>query len=418
MAKTFLKNKFFLFLASLFAGLGIIFLAIFTRHSKIITNLTNNYWVFTTVNQLAKITDIPFLVFNFKSHSLPRYQLQIDELEFLNLEASLPDPTQTSLVQSFATQIPATFTSDQGKSYSVKLKIRGNNATHWAYDKKSYRLTFPKDNHFKDLPSIDLIIPEDRGLVLEHLANFRAKKLGLLAPDSWFATVTINQNSPSLYFISEKLDQDFFERKNSSGTLFGENDDIDNWNQDIYESSEHWRAYPDKKKNPDWQHLDQLLSLINDPSTTSKKLLELLDLDSFLSWQAHSVLMNSLHQDQSHNNRLFFNHQLKKFILIPWDTGQREMVSQNLTDFTHPITDILLKNPEILEKRNQLLLSYLNSDKPTKDIEFIQKHLDQIYLPLLQDQQKFYPNLKYLNDIKNYRVWAKNHFTVLQDQLN
>lgn len=413
-----LKNKILVILASFLLGLILIFSAVRLRHTQLISSLTDNYWIFTTVNQLTKITDIPFLIYSFKSHLLPEYQLLVDELDLLSLESTLPDPSQTHLVQSFNQQTEATFIDNQGQSYQVKIKYRGNNATHWAYLKKSYRITFTKDNQFKDLKSIDLIIPEDRGLVLEHLANFRAKKLNLLAPNSWFATLSINQANPSLYYVTEKLDQDFFQRRNLTGTLFGEQDDINNWNQNIFEGVQYWRAYPDKKKNPDWQYLNQLLELLNDPNTTTDQILQLLDLDSFLNWQIHSVLMGSLHQDQSHNNRLFFNHQLEKFQLIPWDTGQREMVSSNLTDFIHPITNLLLKDPDILAKRNQLLLDYLSSSYPVQDIEFVNNSLDQIYISILQDNLKFYPNLKYLKDIKNYRRWTEQHLIKLKNQLN
>jgi hypothetical protein len=419
LVKNSKTKKSFIFIVSLLILAGTIASLVSFRHHQFITKLTDNYWVFTTINQIAKITDIPYLGYRLKTHQLPQYQVLVSELELLSLESSLPNPQQTHLIQKHDQEISATFIDDQGTPYQVKLKYRGNSAVHWAFPKKSYRIIFTNESPFKNLTSIDLIIPEDRGLIFEHLANYRAEKLGLLAPQSWFGTVSINHHNPSLYYLSEQLNQSFLDQRNLKGTLFGEKDDINNWNQNIYQNSDRWQTSSNLKKNPDYKYLDQLLSLIDDQSSTSEQVLQLLDLDNFLNWQAHSVLMSSLHQDQSHNNRLFFNHQIQKFQLIPWDTGQREMVSEDLNSFHHPITDKLLLDPDILEKRNQILRNYLdNPIQVNQDTKFFNNSLKKIYTPLLQDDSKLHPNFKYLNDIKKYRQWLNSYFKKLRLQLN
>ncbi|MFH2062039.1 MAG: CotH kinase family protein, partial [Candidatus Beckwithbacteria bacterium] len=205
-------------------------------------------------------------------------------------------------------------------------------------------------------------------------------------------------------------------------TLFKEKDSTDNWNKSIFKDVQDWRAYPDNPDNPDnpdYQALEKLLLTLNTSESTSEDLLNLIDLDNFLSWQVHSILMASIHQDKSHNNNLFYNHQLNKFQFIPWDTGQRDMISIKLNKLYHPIVDFLLSDPTIIKKRDKLLTDYLlNSTYYQQDIDLFNQSINQIYIPLIQDKQKFYPNIKYIIDIKNYRNWINNYSTILKSQLD
>jgi len=388
------------------------------RTHPLITKLTDTHWGFVTINQVAKITDIPFFYYHFYSNSLPTYNLFIKGNDLDKLFQSIPNPQKTPIVAGFNTRVPAIFVSDLGNQYKVRLKYRGNTATHWAYNKKSFRLRFSDGKSFKNLNTIDLIIPEDRGLVLEHLANFRAKKLNLLAPVSWFANLKINQKSQGLYYLTERIDQDFILNRQLNGTLFGEKDDINNWNANIYQDENLWRTYPEDPHHPDFKYLKQLLELINDPSSTTQEILSLLDLDNFLAWQVHSLIMASHNQNQSHNNRLFYNHEIKKFQFIPWDTGQQQIDAFTLDQPYHPLVDRLLQDEIIKKKRDQLLLDYINNPQNlSEDKDFFQTALDSVYVPLIQDNQKFYPNLKYLLDINSYKDWIDQHFNNLVNQL-
>ena len=393
------------------------FLTFHFRSSSFITKLTDNPWIFTTLNQLAKVTDIPFSIYQFSSNQLPTYQLFVKGQDLEALKNALPDLNQTNLMVDF-NSVPATFLAANGISHKVNLKYRGNTSIHWAHPKKSLRLSFKNKADLNGLKAVDLIIPEDRGIVLEHLANFRAKKLGLLAPDSWFANLTINQKSQGLYYVTEKIDQNFINRRQLTGTLFGEKDDINNWSTPIYTSIERWRIYPEDPHHPDYKHLRELIDLINQPDTTTQELLTLIDLDNFLNWQVHSLLMASFAQEGFRNNRLFYNHRINKFQLIPWDTGSRHESYQDLDRLYNPLADRLLADLDIRTKRNKRLESYIsNPDNLTKDLDFFETSWNQIRIPLMQDNVKFYPNIKYLLDIKTYRSWLTKHFDNLLNQL-
>jgi len=413
-----MKKHIFLIILAAFLTFLLLGLVLFRFRSRpFITRLTDNYWVFTTINQLAKITDIPFAFYQFYPNKLSTYQLFIKGQDLEALQSQLPDVNQSNIAVDF-NQVPAGFITDAGKTLKTRVRYRGNTSVHWAYYKKSWRINLRGNDALNQLKSIDLIIPEDRGLVLEHLANYRAKKLGLLNPDSWFINLIINQKSQGVYYATEKIDENFILKRDLQGTLFGEKDDLDNWNTSIYSSISRWRTYPENPHHPDFKYLKQLINMVNNQNTTIEELLTLIDLDNFLSWQVHSLLMASFAQEDTRNNRLFYNYDLKKFQFIPWDTGSRHESSEDLGKSYHPIVDRLLADPNIKAKRNQLLKSYItNPQNLSDDLAFFNKSIDQLYSPLMQDNLKFYANIKYLMDIKNYRNWMLGHFDNLEAQL-
>ncbi len=388
------------------------------RNHPLLTQLTDNRLIFTSINQLAKITDIPFIFYHLYSNKLPGYQLLIKDNDLVNLQNLINQARKSNFTMVNFDQVPAVFISDTGETYNVKVRYRGNNDNHWNYPKKSWRVSLTGKDQINQLKSVDLIIPEDRGLILEHLANFRANKLNLLSPDSWFVNLYINQKSQGVYYATEKIDENFISRRNLAGTLFGEKDTINNWSAPIYSSIQFWRTYPEDENNPDFKYLEQLLNLINNPDTAAGELLNLIDLDNFLNWQVHGLLMGSFAQGTTRNIRLFYNHELGKFQLIPWDTGSRHDSYEDLNRLYNPLADRLLADPDILAQRNQLLKDYIaNPDNLNEDMDFFEMNLKQIYIPLMQDNNKFYANIKYLLDIKSYRLWMQQHFNNLLNQL-
>lgn len=388
------------------------------RSHPFIMALTDNQWVFKTVNQLAKITDIPFSFYYFSPNRLPYYQLFIKGNDLETLQEPLNQAQQNDTIMVDFNQVPATFISDNNETYKVNIRYRGNTAIHWAFPKKSWRISFRGKDSLNQIKTFDLIIPEDRGLIMEHLANFRAKKLNLLFPDSWFINLNINQKSQGVYYVTERMDEDFIARRGLSGTLFGEKDNPDAWSASLYSSIDLWRVYPEDKFNPDFKYLKQLLDLVNDQNTTTAELLQLVDLDNFLHWQVHGLLMASFAQEKTRNNRLFYNHKINKFQLIPWDTGSRHESYEDLDRPYNPLADKLLADNQIRSARNNLLKEYLTDpNNLTEDIAFFETTLKQIYLPLMKDNVKFYANIKYLNDIQIYRRWLLQHFENLLKQL-
>ena len=110
---------------------------------------------FNTAKSIIKLSDIPFkLVSLIVPDKLPQYRLEINSQDLNKLKSNLPSK-EDKLTSEYKKEIPATFTF-QGQKYPVTVRFRGDNANHWAYVKKSWRINFI-ETPFKGFESINLI---------------------------------------------------------------------------------------------------------------------------------------------------------------------------------------------------------------------------------------------------------------------
>jgi hypothetical protein len=384
-------------------------------------NPTAFNWQKDMVTYLAKLTDIFYLPSQFKSNSLPVYYLYIKTQDYLTLTQSLPDPKKTRgvLPDENKVYVPAQI-KYQDQVYQVQVRYRGYDFDHWTREKKSIKIKFDQFNPAFNQSELDLIIPEDRGVYLEALSNFRAKKLGLTTPDSQFINLILNDNNQGVYWQVDSLNQDFLSKNNLPlGQLYK---DIDQPNdqpkQSIYSSPSFFKQslkLDNNQPNQDHQ-LTQLLDLLNqdDDQLFYKQLPKILDLNNFLTWQAHSVLMGSTHQDTYHNIRLYFNPELNKFTVIPWDV----LGGANWPKDYNPLVTRVLTNPDWLEQRNAILLNYQsNPDNLKQDLAYYDQLFTQTKTAFYQDTLKFFSNYGYLKQVTKTRQQLIDQLNIINKQL-
>lgn len=372
-------------------------------------NPTTYGWQTDLVTHLAKLTDIFYLPsWLFKPHSLPVYKITINPDNYIFLNQNLPDPSKTDgiLPDKYKKYVPAKF-SYNGQEYDVQVRYRGFDFDHWTRDKKSWRVKFDQDQPFQGQTAINLVIPEDRGLYLEELSNFRAKKLGLTVPPSKFINLKVNGKTQGVYWQFEHWNLSFLEKHQfPPGNLYGEvNQQVKRSAQKpIYNSLEFWRKYVRDEiyQEDNYAEIALLLDLLNkaDDQEFFQKLPHLLDIDNFLSWQAHSVLMGSTHQDELHNIRLYWHPALGKFIIFPWDV----LGGKGWPIDYHPLVSRVLSNPNWLKQRNQILSNYVNdANNLTDDLNYYDQLVAQTKTAIFQDYLKFFSNYGYLQQTNKFR---------------
>ena len=380
-------------------------------------NPTTYGWQNDLVTYLAKLTDIVYLSSHFKSHSLPIYNLSIKTENFLFLDQNLPDPKKT---RGILTDEYKKYTSAniefQDQSFDVKVRYRGYDFDHWTRDKKSWRIKFDQVNPLFNQKSINLIIPEDRGIYLEELSNFRAKKMGLIVPESQFIVLNVNENNHGIYWQAGHWNQNFLVKNNlPMSKLYGEIDQPNKeGKQSIFTSTDYWKDYLDQDENK--SELKTLLDLLNQPDDQKFffNLPQILDIDNFLTWQSHSVLMGSNHQDTYHNIRLYYHPELKKFFIFPWDVlgGLKWLKDYN------PLVTRVLKNPLWLSKRNKILTDYVsNPDNLDQDLQFYDQLFNQTKVAFLQDSFKYFSNYGYLKQVAKTRQQLIDQFQLVKNHL-
>jgi len=408
----------------LFSPLAVLIIALlaFLTYSFKTYNPADSTFKTALVTYLTKLTDVFYFPQSLKNHSLPVYKIIINPDNYVALNRNLPDATKTRVLTSeYKQYVPAKFIY-QDIEYDVEVRYRGVHFDHWIRPKKSWRVKFKDSNPFQGKTALNLIIPSDRGVYLEELSNFRAKKLGLLTPPSQFVVLKVNNKTQGVYWEVEHFTPAFLERLQLPvGNLYGEDDEAainDNY-PSIYSSTKYWRKYTsDETYDQDnYAEIFKLLDLINhaDDQEFFQKLPLILDIDTFLAWQAHSVLMGSTHQDHQHNVRLYWHSDFGKFYILPWDV----LGNYGWPVSKHPLINRVLKNPDWLKKRNQILSDYVLDDSNLKeDLDYFDQLVSLTKTAFYQDYLKFYSNFGYIQQTEKYRQQLIDQVQLIKQSLD
>ncbi len=379
-------------------------------------------WKTNLVTYLTKLTDITYFSHYFKPHFLPVYELTLNPDNYVFLNRNLPDATQTKILTAeYKKYVPAKF-KYQEQEYDVETHYYGTDFDHWARPKKSWQIKFDDKKSFNGQTLINLIIPEDRGIYLEELSHYRAKKMGLIVPDSQFVVLKVNGQTQGVYWQVEQWSPAFLEGNQLPvGNLYGEDDEIlfKTETEPLYKSVKNWTKYVQDEiyQEDNYAEIALLMDLLNNSPDEEffQKLPYILDIDTFLAWQAHSVLMGSTHQDSVDNLRLYWHPDLGKFYILPWDVlgGYGWPVDYN------PLVARVLKNPDWLEKRNQILRDYVfNPDNLKQDLEYYDQLISQAQTAIFKDYNKFFSNYGYIRQTKKYRQQIIDQFQLTKGILD
>jgi hypothetical protein len=127
------------------------------------------------------------------------------------------------LVDGAKSWVSGTVVKD-GRSYRVRLRLRGDLPKHWKDSKRSYRLRFLGPSPWDGQAVIDLILPEDKGDETEHVAYQLGRMLKLLVPSAGYTTVSINGVGQGSYFWKAGPSREMLAKLNRpDGAIFREN---------------------------------------------------------------------------------------------------------------------------------------------------------------------------------------------------
>jgi parallel beta-helix repeat protein len=328
-------------------------------------------------------------------------------------------------------KVPATLIIGK-KKYDVKIALRGICGDHWMHQKKSWKVIFPKNNLYHGVRRIDLIPPISRGFLTAELSQYRARKLGLLVPESRFITLRINGRYYGVYWEVEDKDKKFLEKggRPSDVNLYG-NDGIQ---RRLYSDISSWKKdsrNPNEKVN-NYGEIDLLLNLLNNASDKEfyKKIPFILDMNNFYRWQVHETLLGGYHQIFWNNASLYFDSTSGKFKFTPEDVSV-EPTRFNLFSLLKPVTKSLvgdkdynplvtriLRNPKFVHERNKVLWSYVGNENNIKDDKkFYDSLYQKVRWPTYKETRNTYSNLYY--DVYQRLVFRKieGYFNALRDLL-
>jgi len=324
--------------------------------------------------QLHKFLNDVNLLFDSNPSSLSVVDLSIAPADLRRIEVITEEIGASKALQNSAKKwFPGTIVNDNN-TYSVKARIRGDQASHWLNKKKSWRIKFQKHHLFQGRRSLNLIIPGDKLYEIEHAAYLIAEQLGLLVPDSGFMLVNQNRNNMGLYFWIEEWDQNQFERRQlADGEIIATYDvflDHDVFKGKLtksigretieftpaaYKTFIHKNDEISLLASERWKNFLELLAtknsiLIND------EIENYLDIDKFAKWLSVIFVFGDTHGEGSNNLKWFFNAITGKFQPIPYDVAVYGMGPAQLdSEFTNAVVHSILLSEKVINKRNESL---------------------------------------------------------------
>ena len=248
----------------------------------------------------------------------------------------------------------------------VKVRFRGDNAKHWIFPYKSWRVKTSKNELYSKARKINFINPSSNHLLSNHAGYLLAKQVGLLAPDSSLVSLSVNGKNQGVRLFVEQLDESFL-RKNArmpNDIYKGENVGADHvfgvpvkiWNGSyMWQKAAHNNHYDEANKKP----LDTLLS------DMFRHDFDILSINDFALFSVFMSLTNSYHYDGVHNWRLSYDGYLEKFYPVVWDPRGwwKDFFRFSGVDiFRTELMQLLAQDYRFLQSRQEQFYSFYEND--------------------------------------------------------
>ncbi|HLB57674.1 MAG TPA: CotH kinase family protein, partial [Gammaproteobacteria bacterium] len=200
----------------------------------------------------------------------------------------------------------------------------------------------------------------------------------------------------------------------------------------IFESTMWWKKFNSVAgEENNFSDLAYLLDLIKNADDNAFKdaIVKIIDMDTFYTWQIHSMLAGSVHQDENHNMRIYFDKEKQRFFLIAWDVSVWDYVEKferprfgkvvyDLDVNYNPLVNRILNIPEFLLERNRRLWEYVKDDTNiNEDIAYLDQATEKIKPAVFQDTQKYDRNGKADATMRRVRSNLLSNYAFLREQL-
>ena len=348
--------------------------------------------------RVLRVYDLPYLVAaSFIKTDLPEYELMIDPDDWQFLNTNLP--REGLLAEEYRKFVPATVRI-QRRDYPVKVRYRGDKPEHWLFTKKSWRIIFENETPPGDVYRLNLILPEDRGFYSEAISLFVARRMGLFNLRNEFISLKVNNQPMGAYFMVEQWSPEVLARNglDADTNLYGEMSG-EQFPDNLYSSSDLFQKYVSYSKLPasNKQDLDRLLDYLNNLSDDEfeEKIGQILDIDKFLVWQAHSQLLFNYNSGFTHNANLALNQDLGKLEFLPWDIAMQSPDEHSIYELNYnPLVERILLNPKWLCQRDKILLDYVSQPENLTDtLDYIDDLYRKTRWAFYKDQAKLFLDL-------------------------
>lgn len=300
----------------------------------------------------------------------------------------------------------------EDKEFDAMVRFRGDSINHWAFPQKSWRVSLEKGKFFEGMQSFNLTVPRVETQISNWLGYKMAEQFDdLLVPYADFVHFRLNRRFDGVRMLLEQPNQDFLRKRNLPyGKIFV--GDIDS--QQIYGDTPRKAIYRDVSA---WQvrgpgedvltsEMADLVDVIKNefnPYKLFDRMQNLVDMPAMLEYMALLELVGSVHVDETHNGKYYFNPVTGKFQPIVWDTvAYMWKNSKGLDLGTNSLFRAVLGIPEWREQKDRYLWNAINGKLSTQEIQsMIKRQVKAMRADIYAFGLKLHANDKGIRHVSN-----------------
>lgn len=363
---------------------------------------------------LYKLPDIFWMPWAaFAQSELPTYEIFITPKNIERMNEALPDqPFASNMNVGSKVWVPAYFRAP-GYEGNVRVRYRGNLASHWNAYQKSYLIRFPNSNLYNGMRRMNLVIPSKRRYFAMSLNGYRAEKLGLIKPDEQYVNLNVNGAQTGVLLAFEHWSQEWIEKMPMSAlsTIYG----VDEGKGPI---ENHWSSW--NSELLDRKPLEALSEIIEHaPDEEFKKLIPLLiDIEDWYAWDVMFILASGYHTDPAtfgaNNLVMIFDRSEGRFKPVPYNTViytpsfRREVGNSGIIGKPPLLHQRILSIPEFRARRDEVFREYVANNRKD-DIAFVDAWRNTYTREFLMDTAKNDNHFSFLAQVReNYNAMIEN----------
>lgn len=298
------------------------------------------------------------------------------------------------------------------KGYKGRVRFRGDSINHWAYPNKSWRVQLKDGEFYRGMQYFNLNVPRSESQMANWLGYQLARDMGgVIAPHAENVHFRLNRKFDGVRLLLERPNQDMLIRRYfPPGKIFV--GDIET--EQIYGGAPRNRLYSEPSawtvRGPgNDQSLEELEAFLrtvsndSDPYVFYDQMNSIVNMEALTKYMALLELVGSVHVDETHNGKFYFQSHLGQFEPIAWDTVAYFWENSFGLDLgVNRLFRVVIQNPAFRSMKDKYLWEAVNGNLGAKRIlEKVDREADRLRRDLYAFPFKLNANDKGVRHMSN-----------------
>lgn len=295
------------------------------------------------------------------------------------------------------------------------MRFRGDSMNHWAFPQKSWRVKLKRDARYLGMRQFNLYLPRTRSQIPDFLGYSIAEEMGgLVVPKAFPTHLRINRQFAGMRVFLEQVNEEFFanHQLNADRLFIGDIDYRDVYvyagREQLFQDTKGWEVVPvtkggDTSRDPLKALIEALPLAASDPARFKGEIERSLDVPATLRYMAYLEIVASVHADETHNQRYYYDLSTKKLRPIVWDPVAYYRDEIDGIDYApNRLFMALLQVPEYREEKNRYIWEAISKNVSAERLEsMVRGAAERIRNEIDASPQKVYTSRNNLDMLPN-----------------